>query len=62
MECCRLCVKDTDFQRRQLLVHEAKEDKDRAVPLAESLIPRLVYQILGEEKVVKILAMWTHYE
>jgi len=45
MECCRLRVKDIDFQRRQLLIREAKGDKDRAVPLAESLIPRLKQQI-----------------
>jgi len=23
---------------------------------------RLVYQVLGEERVVKVLRMWTHYE
>lgn len=23
---------------------------------------RLVYQVLGDEKVVKVLRMWTHYE
>ena len=46
MECCRLRVKDIDFQRRQLLIREAKGDKDRAVPLAESLIPRLEQQII----------------
>ena len=45
MECCRLRVKDLDFQRRQLLIREAKGDKDRAVPLAESLIPRLEQQM-----------------
>ena len=24
--------------------------------------PRLVYQVLEEEKVIKIIRMWTHYE
>ena len=23
---------------------------------------RLIYQVLGEEKIVKIIRMWTHYE
>jgi integrase len=32
MECCRLRVKDLDVDRRQILVREAKGDKDRAVP------------------------------
>ena len=45
MECCRLRVKDIEFQRRQLRICEAKGDKDRAVPLPESLIPRLKQQL-----------------
>lgn len=45
MECCRLRVKDLDIQRRQLLVREAKGDKDRAVPLADSLVQRLDEQL-----------------
>jgi integrase len=32
LECCRLRVKDVDLARKQLLVREAKGDKDRAVP------------------------------
>ncbi|MGB7950076.1 MAG: integron integrase [Candidatus Binatia bacterium] len=36
MECCRLRVKDVDFDRRRLIIREAKGDKDRAVPLAEA--------------------------
>ncbi len=32
MECCRLRVKDVDFQRRQLTVRQGKGDKDRASP------------------------------
>jgi len=37
MECCRLRMKDVDLGRRQILVREAKGDKDRAVPLPDSL-------------------------
>lgn len=33
LECCRLRVKDVDFDRRQIVVREGKGDKDRAVPL-----------------------------
>jgi integron integrase len=44
MECCRLRAKDVDFERRQLLVREAKGDKDRAVPLPDSLAAALQRQ------------------
>lgn len=37
MECCRLRIKDIDQARRQLVVREAKGDKDRAVPLPDAL-------------------------
>jgi integron integrase len=37
MECCRLRVKDVDFERRQLIIREAKGDKDRAVPMPDAL-------------------------
>lgn len=37
MECCRLRVKNIDQARRQLVVREAKGDKDRAVPLPHAL-------------------------
>src|SRR5262245_31066097 len=33
LECCRLRVKDLDFDRGQILVREGKGDRDRAVPL-----------------------------
>ncbi len=36
-ECCRLRVKDVDFHRHQLTVRAGKGDKDRAVPLPETL-------------------------
>jgi Txe/YoeB family toxin of Txe-Axe toxin-antitoxin module len=29
---------------------------------AESGLDRFVYQVLEEEKVVKVLRLWTHYE
>ena len=45
LECCRLRVKDVDFDRRQIIIREGKGDEDRAVPLPESLIDRLRTQI-----------------
>ena len=45
MECCRLRVKDVDLDRRQLVIREAKGDKDRAVPLAEAACEPLRRQI-----------------
>lgn len=45
MECCRLRVKDVDFDRRQLIVREAKGDKDRAVPLADAACDPLRQQV-----------------
>ena len=32
LECCRLRIKDIDFDRGQIVVREGKGDKDRAVP------------------------------
>lgn len=45
MECCRLRVKDVDFQRRQLIVRQGKGDKDRAVPLPDRCAGALETQI-----------------
>jgi integron integrase len=45
LECCRLRVKDVDFERRQIIVREGKGDKDRAVPLPERLIEQLHTQV-----------------
>jgi integron integrase len=45
LECCRLRVKDVDLARKQLLVREAKGDKDRAVPLPSRLEERLRQQV-----------------
>ncbi|MBY0397282.1 MAG: tyrosine-type recombinase/integrase [Thermoleophilia bacterium] len=33
VECCRLRVKDLDFDRRRIVVREGQGDRDRAVPL-----------------------------
>ena len=38
METCRLRVKDVDFERTQITVREGKGDKDRVVPLPQSLM------------------------
>jgi integron integrase len=45
LECCRLRVKDVDFDRRQLIVREGKGDKDRAVPLPDRCFENLRIQI-----------------
>ncbi|MGE3778282.1 MAG: integron integrase [Pirellulaceae bacterium] len=45
LEGCRLRTKDIDFPRGQIVVREAKGDKDRAVPLPHRLIPRLTEQL-----------------
>lgn len=45
LECCRLRVKDVDFDRKQLLVRESKGDKDRAVPLPSRCVIALQSQI-----------------
>ena len=42
LECCRLRVKDIDFDRAQIIVREGKGNKDRAVPLPERLQSRLL--------------------
>ena len=51
MECCRLRVKDVDVDRRQLIVREAKGDKDRAVPLPESLSDAIGRQLAWRAEV-----------
>lgn len=45
LECCRLRVKDIDFERGQIVVREGKGDKDRVVPLPQSLVDRLRKQL-----------------
>ncbi len=44
MECLRLRIKDIDFARREICVRSGKGDKDRRVPLPESLRGRLLRQ------------------
>ena len=41
LECCRLRVKDVDFERSQLLVRDGKGGKDRSVPLPEMCVAGL---------------------
>jgi toxin YoeB len=62
--------------KAQLLLDILKEDPYRSPPSFEKLIGdlsgaysrriniqhRIVYQILDEEHVVKVIRMWTHYE
>jgi integron integrase len=45
LECCRLRVKDLDFDRGQIVVREGKGDKDRAVPLPRSRAEPLRAQV-----------------
>ncbi len=45
MEACRLRIKDVDTNRLQLAIHEGKGDKDRAVPLAKSVVSDVLKQI-----------------
>jgi integron integrase len=42
LECCRLRVKDVDFERWQILIRDAKGGKDRVVPLPKKLERRLL--------------------
>ncbi len=41
MECIRLRIKDIDFEINEIRVHSGKGDKDRLVPLPESIKPAL---------------------
>lgn len=45
MECCRLRVKDIDFERRQITVRDGKGEKDRCVPLPQRLEDGLQKQL-----------------
>ncbi len=46
MECARLRVKDMDIDRLQILVREAKGNKDRVTMLPESVVPSLKDHLL----------------
>ena len=50
LECCRLRIKDLDFDRNQIVVREGKGDKDRVVPLPASLAGRLHEQVRRVER------------
>ena len=45
IECCRLRYKDVDLDRLQLTVHSGKGDKDRAVPIPNTLVDSLKCQM-----------------
>lgn len=47
-------VKDVDFDRRQLVIREAKGDKDRAVPLADAACEPLRRQIASRADLHKM--------
>jgi integron integrase len=50
MECCRVRVKDIDLPRRQLTVRGGKGDKDRMLPLPQSVIAALAEQLRWREQ------------
>lgn len=45
LECCRLRVKDVDFDRHQIVVRDGKGEKDRVVPLPRRLEAKLRAQL-----------------
>ena len=45
LKCCRLRIKDVDFERNQILIRDGKGQKDRVVPLPQSLRLRLREQL-----------------
>jgi Phage integrase family len=45
LECCRIRVKDVDFERNQIVIREGKGDKDRVVPLPARLKELLKVQV-----------------
>ena len=45
MECVRLRIQDLDFEYRTITVRDGKGEKDRIVPLPETVIPELHRQI-----------------
>lgn len=51
MECCRLRVKDIDFERREILIRDGKGAKDRVTMLPGVLIPQL-QEHLGRRRVL----------
>ncbi len=53
-ECLRLRIKDIDFGYKQLVIHDAKGFKDRAVPLPAKLMDQLKRQIIVAEATFNI--------
>jgi integron integrase len=51
LECCRLRVKDVDFDRKQMIVREGKGEKDRVVPLPQRVEARLRDQVMHVERI-----------
>lgn len=51
LECCRLRVKDVDFERHQILVRDGKGEKDRVVPLPRRLEAKLHAQVAATRAV-----------
>ena len=51
LECVSLRVKDVDLERREITVRGGKGDKDRRVPLAESVLPDLRRQLRTSRRV-----------
>ena len=45
MECVRLRIQDVDFEYKAITVRDGKGEKDRIVPLPETIIPALRLQI-----------------
>ncbi len=41
LECLHLCVKDVDFERRQITVRDTKGNEDRITMLPKQLMPIL---------------------
>lgn len=47
MECIRLRVHDVDFELKQIMIRNGKGQKDRLVPLPESVRPALIEHLAG---------------
>ncbi len=72
----RKLAKSNLKEKAQLLLELLEEDPLQTPPPFEKLVGdlagaysrriniqhRLVYQILAEERIVKVIRMWTHYE
>lgn len=52
MECLRLRIQDLDFGYRQITVRSGKGNKDRIVPLPDSLVEPVRHQIMESQRVL----------